>query len=203
VRVRAAITVADNFILGSLSDDRLKPAFSRACARAMAFLLIMLLSPLMLFTALFCKLSKKRVVRLPAPGEEWNTYNLLSFCAHGAGESCQGGFHQFFRHFLPGLINIAKGDLRFVGVAPRAPEEIEPLPHHWKTLYLGSKSGLVTEAFVYHGANPTEDNVFSAEAFYGAMASRKHDLKLFAGYFGRLLGLNRRAAELPRVSEEE
>ena len=58
--------------------------------------------------------------------------------------------------------------------------------------YLGSIAGLITEAYVVHGASPSEDLLYSAEVFYAATASARHDAGLIAGYVAQLLGLKRR-----------
>ncbi len=163
----------------------------------------MLTSPLLLLAWLSSKLSRggraipKTVVRLPVAHEpEYETYRLMTFCGSKHAEGCTGGAHQFFWHFLPGLINVARGHLSLAGVAPRSVEEIEALPHDWKQLYLGSKAGLITEAYVVHGAAPPEDLLYSAEVFYAAMAGPKHDARLIAAYVARILGLKRRTEPL-------
>ena len=205
VRVGAAITIADNFILGSFVDRQLRHFARRAVSRITAVLLVLLTSPLLLISWLWCKLAgvkpaicRKTVVRLPAVDDrsEYGTYNLISFCASPDVHNRSGGAHELFSHFLPGLVNVAGGHLAMVGVAPRSAEEIDALPRDWKQLYLGSVAGLITEAYVVHGAAPAEDLLYSAEVFYAATAGPRHDAGLIAGYFARLLGIKRRAEPL-------
>jgi len=206
VQVGAAITVADNFILGSFVERDLQQLTGRALSRVLAVFLLVLLSPLLLLAWLWSKLTvhRKTVVQLPAAGaSEYTTYDLLSFCKSPGLHSCSGGAHEFFRHFLPGLINVAGGRLRFAGVAPRNAEEIEALPRDWKGLYLRTKAGLVTEAYVVHGPAADEDLLYSAEVFYAAMAGRTHDARLMAGYLARVLGLKRTPAPLGSPGELE
>ncbi|MDP8228661.1 MAG: sugar transferase, partial [Candidatus Electryoneaceae bacterium] len=93
----------------------------------------------------------------------------------------------FFLRFLPGLINIAKGELSFVGVAPRIQEEIESMPLDWKELYIQAKTGLITEAYIQYGTDPTPDEMYSAEAFYTVSAGFRHNCRLLLKYFGRVL----------------
>jgi hypothetical protein len=202
VSVGAAITIADNFILGSFVERQLRHFARRAASRIVAGLLSILTSPLLLLSWLWCVLTRsgpaicrKTVVRLPAAADQFEdgTYNLISFCASTGVHIHSGGAHEFFQHFLPGLINIARGHLAMVGVAPRSAEEINALPRDWKQLCLGSVAGLITEAYVIHGAAPAEDLLYSAEVFYVATAGAKHDTALIAGYFMRLLGVKRRA----------
>ena len=101
----------------------------------------------------------------------------------------QAGWRHFFFAFLPALINIARGELRFAGVPPRSVEEIQGLPRDWRALYLKSKPGIVTETMVKFGTGATQDEMYSAEAVYSVSAGLKHDLGLLARYFGQILGL--------------
>jgi lipopolysaccharide/colanic/teichoic acid biosynthesis glycosyltransferase len=87
------------------------------------------------------------------------------------------------------MINVVRGELRLVGVQPRSREEIKTLTSDWQALYLQSKAGVVTEAFVVYGLNPTGDELYSAEAFYAVTAGMRHDLKLLSRYFLRVLNI--------------
>ena len=105
-----------------------------------------------------------------------------------AGKPRKEGYRRhFFLRFLPALVNVARGELRFVGVHPRSKEEIQALPRSWRALYLRTKAGIVNEAFIHYGANPTEDEEFAAEGFYSAHAGLRYDLKLLKQYFKGVL----------------
>ena len=210
VKVGAAITVTDNFILGSFAERHLRQLAGSVISRILGGLLLAVLSPLLLLGWLFCKIAgrgrglhRKRVVRLPASGPEYVSYDLLSFCESAGGPHGSSSAHQFFKHFIPGLINVAAGDLKLVGVPPRTAEEIEALPRDWNQLYLGSIAGLITEAYVLHGASAEPDLLYSAEVFYAATASARHDARLVAGYVARLLAGKRRPEPLPTLFEEQ
>ena len=203
VRVGAAVSVADDFILGSLSDSHIRQRLTRALSQVTGVALLVFSWPLLLATALCLKLVRrgpvlhnKEVVRLPAPSDEaqWRTFQLWSFCPEVTiGEARKqwngGGLRDLFLRFLPALINIAKGELHFVGVSPRTQEEIRTLTHDWQALYRRAKAGIVTEAYVHYGATPTENELYSAEAFYSVTAGMRHDLKLLIGYLGRVLNI--------------
>jgi len=191
VRVGAAVSVVDNFILGSISDSQIRQWWGGLLARLMAVVLLVLTCPVLLLTSLWLKLwrngpvlNKREVVRLPAsPSEmEWRTFSLWSFCPEVPTERGESprlhGLRHFLLSFLPALVNIARGELRFVGVTPRTPEMINALPSDWKALYLRAKAGIVTEAFVIYGENPTEDELYSAEAFYSVSAGIRYDFML-------------------------
>lgn len=65
------------------------------------------------------------------------------------------------------------------------PQEIEKLSGDWRAIYLLSRVGLITEAGVVHGSAATEDEVYSSEVYYSAMASPKHDLGLAIHFLAR------------------
>lgn len=202
VRVGAAVPVVDDFILGSISGRHLRLWLGSLFSRGLAVALLACTWPVLLLTALGLKVLRGKrvlhtaeVVRLPAASDEvtWRTFQLWSFCPHSR---CPGikelgnasGFHELMQHFLPALVNIAKGELHFVGALPRSPEEITALPQDWQALYLHTKAGIVTEAYVYHGPMPTDEEQYSAEVFYSVSAGVRHDCRLILGYFGRVLG---------------
>jgi hypothetical protein len=82
---------------------------------------------------------------------------------------------------------VAKGDLRIIGVSPRTEEEVKALSQDWRALYLKTEAGLVSEAYINYGDTPTEDECYTAEAFYSVVSGPGHDLKLFFLYLGRVL----------------
>ena len=135
----------------------------------------------------------KEVVALPAPSDEtrWRTFQLWRFCpevspAAEEMSATRAALHEFFLRGLPALMNVARGDLRLVGVMPRTPDEIRALPLDWRTLYLCAHAGIVTEAYVYQGPTPSDDELYTSEAYYSATASIRHNTRLLCGYFGRL-----------------
>ena len=195
VRIGTAVSVVDDFILGNITESPIREGFSGTVSRAIAGLLLALAWPVLLVTALVLKVSRRgpvfhrrEVVRLPVPSDEtgWRTYRLWSFCPEAAAG---GGLRHFFLRFLPALIDIARGKLRFVGVSSRTKEEIRALSPDWRALYLSAKAGIVTEAYVQHGAAPTEDELYSTEAFYSVVAGVRHDVKVLIKYFSRVLNL--------------
>jgi NDP-sugar pyrophosphorylase family protein len=192
--VSMAISVADDFILGSLSENHLTKFLTSLFSRLMACGLLAICWPLMLLTALYLKVFrrgrvfyKRDVVRLPADVDSnlWRTFKLWSF-SPGENNHEHRATTDFFLRFLPALINIARGELHFVGVRPRSRAEIESLSPDWQSLYLKAKAGIVTEAFVLYGNAPTEDELYSTEAFYSVAAGFNHDLRLLTNYMGRV-----------------
>ena len=62
-------------------------------------------------------------------------------------------------------------------------EEIKNLSSDWRALYLRANPGIITEAYLNYGDNPSEDELYSAETFYSVSVSPRHDLGLIAKYF--------------------
>lgn len=202
-RMDTEITVTDNFILGSRTDSdlagRIRGAFTRLCAA----ILLIVLSPLLIVTALLLRLfrngpvlHKMEAVRLPAPSDNvaWRTVEVWSFQCPAEGRDERSAWNRstvtdMLLRFLPALVNVVRGEIGFVGVPPRTREEVAVLPMDWKTLYLGAKTGIVTEADVHYGRKPTDDELYAAEAVYAATIGIGHDLKLLGRYLGNMSGL--------------
>lgn len=209
VRLGAAVPITDDFILGSLSENHFRAGIGRIISRGSAILLLGILWPVMAITALWLKLIrsgpvliKRELIKLPAPAVEsqWKTYHLWSFHQHPSESQMENSpLGQLFLHFLPGLVNVARGEIRFVGVRPRTRAELKRLPHDWQSLVLHSKAGLITEAETLYGSHPDDDELYSAEAFYSATAGIRHDFRIIASYLKRLS----RPAAVERTEREQ
>ena len=213
VRVGSEITIQEDFLLGSLAEKQLRRGWNRMVSQAAAILLLIPALPIIAGLALYLKLRRPEpvftttpVVGLPAGSEpaSWKTFALISLrsakCSSGKktpesvsspnqSEGLPAGWRHFFLVFLPALINIARGELRFVGVPPRTVQDARDLPRDWRSLYLKSKPGIVTEAMVNFGPQATRDDMYSAVAVYSVSSGLKHDLKILMKYFGQILGL--------------
>jgi len=199
-RIGSEVIITEDFILGSMSEKHISGWLGQTLSRCSASLFLFLGSPAVIVIFLYLKvirkgpaLYKQKIVRLPAPAEKrlWQTLELFSFQppAKVPGLLPCAGWRDFFLRLLPGLINIVQGRLRFVGVSPRGPKTIEVLPEDWKSLYLKSKAGLITEAMVHFGTDPSEDELYAAEAFYAVSAGIWYDLKILAKYMAQVLGI--------------
>lgn len=192
-RIGTSFTASDDFILGSLYDRKLRRWAASLLSRLAAVSLLTLVWPLLLLTALWLKLTRggpvifrSEAVRLPARGGEGSlrTFKSLSFAGEFDGAR-RGVVGDVFLRILPGIINIARGEMSFVGVRALGVEEVRCLPHDWRTLYLDSKAGLITEAAVRYGPSPCRDELYSAETVYAVTRGLRHDLKLLTLYFLR------------------
>jgi hypothetical protein len=198
VRLGAFFLVSETFLLGSLNEKNSGLWLQSLASRAAAFLLLLLLWPLLLLTWLYFSITRsasfavKEAVELPAGDnpDAWRKIRILSWERKSSTAVTPQRPHrasEFFSRFLPGLLSVLRGHLYFTGVAPRTRQETSAMPADWRALYLSSKAGLITEAAVMFGQNPTEDELYTAEAFYSAAGSFKHDCKLIALWFWKLL----------------
>lgn len=202
------VTVVEDFLLGSLRGPNPVSWVMTQLGRLLALVTVLATSPLLLLLMACNGLHRKQVVRLPATTDEttWETYHLLSLCPP-ASPPLPGTWRDFWLRFLPGLVNVGKGDLGFVGVPPRHPDEIRALPPDWQSLYLHAKAGLVTEEAVRYGAAASEDERYAADGFYAVAAGWTYDLKLLLRYlgsawFGMLGNFGRKRPEPPVPVED-
>lgn len=201
VPLNAVLSISEEFILGSLAKSQVLPWLRTLHSRLFAAMLLLPLFPVLGLTALLLKVFRKdpvffltEVICLPANAEDGlrRSYRRLSFCRPvnhnnmgymGESVACR----DFFLRFIPGLLNVVRGQLSFVGVPSRTSDEISQLPSDWRDLYLKSKGGIVTEGYVQFGVYPSEDEQFSSEVFYSASSNLNGDIKLLLRYFGKVI----------------
>lgn len=200
VRLGASFLVSETFLLGSLTERSKGRGLVRARDRLIALLLLLFMWPVLLVTYVVLslsrrgKLSLRQAVDLPAETDpaSWRQINIWSF----ATDFRSGGGTELFCRMLPGLVSVLSGDLSLVGVQPRSPASIQSLPDDWRSMYLKSKAGLITEADVMFGPGASEDEVYTSEVFYSATESSWHDLKL------ALLWLRNLFARRPEITPD-
>ena len=200
--IGSEIIVTEAFIIGSLSEKEIRNRLIKLGSRTMGSLLLVLFAPLLLLTLAALSLTAKgrarshaniNAVLLPALSQEthWLTFPFKTW--ESSSPDCwQASWRHFLLVLLPGLIHVAKGDLRFVGLAPRTPESIQALPSDWRSIYLTGKGGLITEAMLNFGPSSTEDERYAAETFYTISAGFRYDLKLLLKYASQLLGITQK-----------
>lgn len=183
-RLGAEIATPDD--LGHLADKG-GLRTSRTMSRVAAWMLLIFFSPLMLLVILArgCVargrvLDTKRMVSLPASRNPrtWTYFDRFSF----GDASGRGRIAQWLMSDLPGLLNVAAGDMFLVGVPARTAEEVQALEPEWRDLYLGSKVGLITEARVRSGESPGRDSQHASDSFYVVNRSQLYDLKLIGAF---------------------
>lgn len=214
VRFGSEVTVTEDFILASLAERRIQDWLKKILSQFLAAALLILLLPLFAVLAAGLKLVRRNrplfhtalKVRLPAPPDPamWRVFSLVGFSpgiSTQRRDPAEGDFsgdiatvrradwRDLFLRFLPAIVNVARGELRFVGVDPRTAAEIEALPRDWRSIYLKSKGGIVSEALVNFGPGLTRDELYAAETYYTVSACLKYDLKLMVKYIGLVSGL--------------
>jgi hypothetical protein len=191
VKIGTSFLVSETFLLGSLTEQASHRPVQQVICRIVALFLLLLFSPAAALWFLYKKLNGRvtsfhqDAVKIPADNNPagWRDYVRPRFRL----TSSASRWAIFFSELWPGLIAVMRGDLFLVGVRPRTRSEIEQLPNDWKSIYLKSKGGLITEAAVMFGETPSEDELYTAEAYYSATESFRHDLLLFSRYFWKLI----------------
>jgi NDP-sugar pyrophosphorylase family protein len=204
INLGVAVTVADDFILGSLHKNHLKTTLMNFASRTTGMILLLLGLPILLLMMLILKIIRGQVfykydaIKLPASSDanSWQQFQIWSFVApfdHKMNQ--ERGLRDLFMRFLPALINIARGELHFVGVRPLPKYRVKMLAQDWQTLYLNSKPGIVTEASIVYGNDPTTDEIYSSESFYSVMSSFTFDLRLLGKYLSQTFNLSPNPSE--------
>lgn len=165
------VLIREEFILGKIKSPKWPLITEFFIERIVASLLLLLFSPLMVLLLLKKPLDQREVLALPARQESdlWHSFTLFSF-ANDPFQLPKGWIE-----WLPGLWNIVRGDLHFVGTPPRSKEETLLLPTEWRRLYIRSKAGMIQLADIDYGKNPSKDDLFACESYYSARMSFAYD----------------------------
>ena len=126
-------------------------------------------------------IKRYRAVRLPAAESPpmWRTFDYLEF-ARGRNRFWNGLLDRLRLRRLPTVWNLVRGQVAWVGLRPRRPEQILALSEDWRELYLASKIGIIRLAELDAACTGivSVDATYSSEAFYTAQSSFKEDLAL-------------------------
>ncbi len=192
-RLETSYLISEAFLAGSL-DGGGKPRGPGAAERLLALLIFLLLSPLWLAGAL---------AKLLAPGRKTVRYKFVALPAardnrewvEVSAARYEPATSHFWHRFLPGLPAAIAGKIGLTGVEPRDQETLKALPEDWKVACLTAKAGLVTESLLAAGPGATQDETYSAEAFYSAVHSFGYDLSLLRRYAVSLFSAAHRISE--------
>jgi NDP-sugar pyrophosphorylase family protein len=195
IRHGVAVEVRDNLLLGTVAKHRLRSAVLGLAERATAGLLLAAVSPILLATALGLWVSRGRpvlhrpeVVSVPGSdrsGEE-GTFRLFTFDPRYGRERMgrrSGSISDLLVRILPGLVNVLRGEMHFVGAEPRSPSVFLSLPEAWRHTYMRARAGLITEAEVRMGSSPCDDDLYAAEVWSANHATWRSRSKLLWSYF--------------------
>jgi NDP-sugar pyrophosphorylase family protein len=199
-KIGTSFLVSETFLLSSLTEHTTHHPIQQLFSRLGALLLLLALWPLTAFIFFYFTVCRKgnliheRAIRIPANNNpvSWREYWIPRFRLHSGAPYSR--WASFFLELWPGLFSVLKGELFLVGVQPRSRKQVESLPDDWRSIYLKSKSGLITEAAVMFGESPNDDELYTAEAYYSATESFRHDLALTFLYFWKMIAESGRSA---------
>jgi len=201
VELGAELAIGDEFLLGSMAGKKPRARWARMAGRLFAIGVLLVLWPVVLLTALILAMGLRaapfqpeRFVVLPA-AEDPDRWRTSSVRAAARARSLHSAAAHFILRFLPGLPAVALGRLALVGVEPRAPETVQALPADWRSLYLQSKAGLRTEAFVQYGSQASANERYACEAFYAVSAGFRLDLSILTRYMASIWGFGKPRAQ--------
>jgi hypothetical protein len=195
-RLGAEVELSEPFLLGSLSGRR-QGWLRRLPGRALAAGLLVAAAPALGLLRLGGRSWRHRaVLRQPLAAEpsQWHGFRLHSLAPPGRALTPA---QDLAWRFLPGLVNVVRGELSLVGLAPRSAAEAAALPRERRALVHRTKAGLVSEALVCFGPSPDPDQLYAAETYYSRLGGWRRDLGLLARYLAAGLGLRRPSGVWP------
>lgn len=193
-RIKGGVQISDQFILGNLERLEVGDRLRSKVTRLLGLLLLVLTLPVTLLVALSLQAFRKgpvfgfRQVLRPARGTDVHRMVTFTLWTFSTGNSLR---HNRWKHllldFLPGLVNVVKGDLAFVGPHPRTKQGFEKVSEYWQDLYTRCMPGLISEAQILYGSEASDEERFAAEAMYSVTGGTWHDLKLVGAYISQLV----------------
>ena len=178
-----------------MPKHRSRSALLGLAERAIAGLLLVTASPVLLATAVGLRVSRCRpvlhrpeVVRIPARDRAGDvaTFRLFTFdprYGHERLKPRSGRLSDLLMRVLPGLVNVVRGEMHLVGSEPRSPSVFVSLPDPWRQAYARARAGLITEAEVRMGGRPCDEDLYAAEVWSAEHANWRHRSKLLWSYF--------------------
>ncbi len=198
------VELRDPFLLGRLGGDKAassasggRPGMAVRLLAALAAPLVLLVAAVRLVPCGMPVLHRRTFVasgphqKPLSPDGLWPERVVLSFLPQDQVARADGWRHFLFV-LLPGLLAVAAGRLHLVGIPARSAEELRLLPEYWRELCLETRPGLISEAFVVHGPNAGEDELYAADAICAATGGWRYSSRLLTKYAG-LLALGRPA----------
>ncbi|HWE53375.1 MAG TPA: NDP-sugar synthase [Bryobacteraceae bacterium] len=185
----AEIDGVDDLLLGSVFGHSLRRRTRRGLSRVGATAALLFLAPLFLAIFLASKarlappLKKRLIVLTPTVAEayRWNTFELLSFGEYESFAGSSNWLRHFCFCFLPALLAIADGYMRFGGPRPRTGEEIEQLPLGRRLTYLRLRCGALQPFFT--GVQKDDD----LDLFENSGTGWRETLGLIRAYANRVV----------------
>ena len=192
VNARFGVTIegVDELLLGSVFGPPLTAALQRILSRLLAALALVAACPFLLAVTLgsalgaFPKVKREFMVQTPAVSEpyRWRTFAFWSFGSKSLVRDRYSWLRHFFFFFLPGLCQVVKGHVDFVGPRPRTTAEMEVATASERAVYLQSRPGLLQPDLF---CRPEQDsNSYGANVFEDGWLQ---PISTVIRYAGRLL----------------
>lgn len=172
-KLDVAVQVNDPRLMGPLKPNiSLANGLQTFAARLLAATILLAFSPLVVVMVVAHRLrfgtffEEETDVKLPMRVVETppNTFQRFRFRPFTHASSSNLG--HFLYEFLPGLINVVKGECRWVGVRPIPIAMLDTIPPEWKDLYFSRTSGLIHESLLMFGATASDDERLTAEVCF-------------------------------------
>lgn len=203
-----AVAINDDLLIGSttLTIPGLRQ-IRRCASRLVALIVLVAAWPLLVAVAALQKLRCgkgfyfEEVVRLPVPSDrKVETFQRLLIGSRRPKN--ESNFRHLLLHLLPGMYNVLRGEMGWVGVTPMSPKRLELLPKEWREPYAKCEGGLINEATVLHGDRELNDEVLSAEVIHAVtIKTFAQRIKTISRYFMTLFtgpkSLGNQASRLP------
>jgi NDP-sugar pyrophosphorylase family protein len=204
--------IVDPFLISHVDATRGGPSpLSRGASALLAMLLLVVLSPLVLFTALATLLTTGGLlVRVPRVGQrvdEQSTPQLFELHRFRTRRS-NGEYALFGRLMerwdlfrLPELLNVIRGEMALVGVKPLELDEAAQLNEEWHQRRYERPAGFTGLWYLQTDPDSALDAVIVADVYYTATRTRRGDLLCLLRTPGAWL--RRARVELKHESEHE
>jgi dTDP-glucose pyrophosphorylase len=186
---KGAVPVPDPFLLSANEALSAGAIVRELIRRVLGGLLLLLLSPLLVFVYVLGRLMRVRnplrtvqAVCLPAEADPalWQTFRYIEFDTSGRG-SWQRLVRALRLGRLPTLWNITWGEAAWIGLRPLTADAISALPTDWRQMYRAGKVGIVrlSELDQKYATEDLDDQIYSSEAYYVMTGTVKTDLHIF------------------------
>ena len=196
VRLRAAIGIRDEVLVGDLSTRTLRDAIHSCVSRLAGLILMLLLYPLLGAAIGLSKLRGREfrsrrysIVQTPAPDNErlWQSCSVRRLASGTKSlRSCGVMWRDLLLRVVPGLSAVVRGRLRLTGITPRTRESFRAIPSHWRPVLLQAQSGLISESLVQYGPDNCSEESMTADMWYAASIGRGKRVMLLGRYLAAL-----------------
>lgn len=188
-----ALDTPDESIFGSTAIGISEKYLIRnPLSRFFALVIFLVTLPALIVMMIRCRSSEgvwiatEKNIQLPIRNNQepktFRRYRFPGFWSPG-----DANFSHFLSEFIPGLINVLRGEMQIVGVSPITPRELKKIPDIWRDKHTKCYTGIISESVVMYGGQGTEIERSAAEVYFAVSnRSRLYRIKRLLYYFGSL-----------------